>query len=686
MIKLDVRCRHILEKLLDNSSPVSALELSKSLNLTPRKVHYSLKNIGLWLAERDIVLEPKRGRGFQIKATAKEKILIKRELEKEPILIQYSQDYRRYYLIYSLLNSNTPIVIKQLTFKLNISRTTVISDLDWVDDWLKYFELTLIRKQNYGCFIEGMEKDKRNALITCVIENIGENKILEIIGNIKDSNVLSHQFSTKSNHNNLNFLPDLSLSYFVNLVDLVQDLFGERYTDESYILIVLHLAFLLNRVSKNQLIEDIYRLILEEHNENLYSFATTIAENISHSFNIKIPEQEVFFITHLLDDLKIKRSAIEEIKVDDDLGFTTDQVLEIVGQILNSASLYLHPTLKLDKDLIRSLFFHIVTIIDPSSNNYLKKNPILAEVKETYPDVFKVSKESGKCLEPILGRCLTDDEIGFIAMHLAAAMEKLNLPTNKRVRTIVVCNAGIATSNLLVTRIKVEFPELVVVGTMSFLEYQQQKDLVDFDLIISTLPIKEWDKPSILVSPLLEGESVERIRKSIKELLVPRRHNNNQISHTRGTRLDKLLLSTTISLRISVNTWEEVVDHAGELLLDISAIEPQYIQAMKRMHIMHGPFMVIKPGIALLHAFPNDGVKEVGMSMVTLNNPVSFGHKKFDPVSIVIALCTTDNESHIQALSDLVGLLQDKEAIKIIRSTVHKSRVLQFVKRHSVGK
>ena len=96
--------------------------------------------------------------------------------------------------------------------------------------------------------------------------------------------------------------------------------------------------------------------------------------------------------------------------------------------------------------------------------------------------------------------------------------------------------------------------------------------------------------------------------------------------------------------------------------------------------------MVIKPGIALLHAFPNDGVKEVGMSMVTLNNPVSFGHKKFDPVSIVIALCTTDNESHIQALSDLVGLLQDKEAIKIIRSTVHKSRVLQFVKKHSVDK
>jgi len=466
----------------------------------------------------------------------------------------------------------------------------------------------------------------------------------------------------------------------------VQDLIGERYTDESYILIVLHLAFLLNRVSKNQLIEDIYRLTLDEHNEKLYLFVTTIAENIRHSFNVKIPEQEIFFITHLLDDLKIKRSTIEEIQIEDGLDFTTEEVLEIVDHILNHASLYLHPTLILDRDLIQSLAFHIVTIIDSSPSDHSKINPILEELKETYPDVFEVSKESSKCLEPILGRSLTDDEIGFIAMHLAAAMEKLNFPTNKRVRTIVVCNAGIATSNLLVTRIKVEFPELAILGTMSFLEYQQRKGLLNIDLIISTLPIKEWDKPSILVSPLLEGESIERIRKSISELLVPQRHYINQISLTRGIRLDKLLSSKTINLRISVNTWEEVIDYAGELLLDISAIEPEYIQAMKRMHIVHGPYMVIMPGIALLHAYPNDGVKELGMSMVTLNNPVSFGHKKFDPVLIAVALCATDNETHLQALSDLVGLLQDKEAIKIIRNTVHKSRVLQLVRKHSVGK
>jgi len=683
VIKLDNRCRLILEKLLASSSPVSALELSRSLNLTPRKVRYSIKKAKLWLTERGSNLNANPGEGFQVIATSDEKSKLRRELDQEPTMILYSQDYRRYYLIFTLLNSTSPIVIKQFQYKIKCSRTTIIKDLNWVEIWLNKFKLSLIRKQNYGCYIEGMEKDKRDALVACIIENAGEIKLLEIIGNIYKSTNSTRRLMAKYEQDIVNFLPDLNLAYFINLVNLLQDLSGEKYTDKSYILIVLHLAFMVKRVRNNFVVEDFHRPLFGAKQKKYYSLATTIAENIKQTFKIKIPDQEILFITHLLGDLKIKRSITEEIEFEDFLAFNTGEVFEIVGSILNNASLYLHPTLKLDKELIQSLLFQIISMIPPSPSNEFNKNPILDEVKKSYPYIFKVTKESVSCLEPILNRPLSEDEISFIAMHLAAAMEKLRFPSKKRIRIIIVCNAGIATSNLLVSRIKAEFNEVEVVEVLSFLEYQQRKELVDFDLVISTLPIESWEKPSILVSPLLDEESIERIRNSIREQLIPQRQNTNPLSYSQEFGLNKLLLPTTISLQVSLKTWEEVVDHAGNLLIDVSAIEPNYIEAMKRMLIVHGPYMVIMPGIALLHAYPDDGVKTLGMSLVTLKSPVSFGHKEFDPVSIVIALCTTDNVSHIQALSDLVRLLQDNKAIEIIRKTYHKSRVLQLISKYS---
>ena len=73
-----------------------------------------------------------------------------------------------------------------------------------------------------------------------------------------------------------------------------------------------------------------------------------------------------------------------------------------------------------------------------------------------------------------------------------------------------------------------------------------------------------------------------------------------------------------------------------------------------------GPYIVIAPGIALAHSRPSPAVLRAGISLVTLLEPVAFGHRENDPVRLVIGLAAVDEEGHITALSTLAEFLSDE--------------------------
>ncbi|KAA3661539.1 MAG: PTS sugar transporter subunit IIA, partial [Chloroflexi bacterium] len=110
-----------------------------------------------------------------------------------------------------------------------------------------------------------------------------------------------------------------------------------------------------------------------------------------------------------------------------------------------------------------------------------------------------------------------------------------------------------------------------------------------------------------------------------------------------------------------VDSWETAVSRSGNLLVNTGKCTPGYIQAMiDAVHKM-GPYMVLAPGLALAHARPEDGVLEMGISLITLAPPINFGSEDNDPVSLVFAFGGTDSKSHIGLLTELAELLEDDD-------------------------
>ncbi len=144
-------------------------------------------------------------------------------------------------------------------------------------------------------------------------------------------------------------------------------------------------------------------------------------------------------------------------------------------------------------------------------------------------------------------------------------------------------------------------------------------------------------------------------------------------------KLVSLLNQQTIQAKVFVRDWEGAVDRAGQLLLDSGSIEPAYIEAMKRVLTEMGPYAVIAPGIVLLHARPEDGVKRPCLALISLSIPVEFGHSENDPVDLVFALGATDKQSHIQALQQLANLLGDEAMLSRIRSALDPESMVSMI-------
>jgi len=112
-------------------------------------------------------------------------------------------------------------------------------------------------------------------------------------------------------------------------------------------------------------------------------------------------------------------------------------------------------------------------------------------------------------------------------------------------------------------------------------------------------------------------------------------------------------------VRQPAEDWREAVRIACAPLIEADAITSEYPERCVAMIEEHGPYIVLAPGIALAHARPEDGVRRLGVAVVTLREPVSFGHPDNDPVDVVFAFGSPDAEQHVGLLSSLARHLID---------------------------
>jgi PTS system ascorbate-specific IIA component len=122
----------------------------------------------------------------------------------------------------------------------------------------------------------------------------------------------------------------------------------------------------------------------------------------------------------------------------------------------------------------------------------------------------------------------------------------------------------------------------------------------------------------------------------------------------------------SIRLGARVDDWRAAIRLAGEVLRESGAVTDGYGERMVQIVEEYGSYIVIAPGLALAHARPGPDVLRGGLSVVTLAEPVVFGHPHNDPVSVVLGLAVQNSHDHINQVAELANIFNDGTAIQRI--------------------
>ncbi|EPO0168858.1 TPA: PTS sugar transporter subunit IIA [Citrobacter koseri] len=140
--------------------------------------------------------------------------------------------------------------------------------------------------------------------------------------------------------------------------------------------------------------------------------------------------------------------------------------------------------------------------------------------------------------------------------------------------------------------------------------------------------------------------------------------------------LNHWLTDATIMRQARVENWPQALEICARPLLDAGVITPEYVTAIVEQHHKLGAYYVLAPGLAMPHARPEEGAKGLGLSLLQLEQGVSFGAGEFDPVDIIVMLAAPDKHSHIEMISALAELFSSDDDM----DKLHQAKSLEEIK------
>jgi PTS system ascorbate-specific IIA component len=139
------------------------------------------------------------------------------------------------------------------------------------------------------------------------------------------------------------------------------------------------------------------------------------------------------------------------------------------------------------------------------------------------------------------------------------------------------------------------------------------------------------------------------------------------------------LSEAAVRLRAAATDWRSAVRIAGGVLAETGATDPAYSQRMIDVIEEFGAYVVIAPGLALAHARPGPDVHSDGLSLVTLESPVSFGHAHNDPVHVVIGIAVTTADAHVTGIAELANAFNDPELLPALRAATEPAHAVDLI-------
>lgn len=623
---MNARQIFLLDYLLKQHDYLSANQLSEKYGVSTKTVYQDIDKLNSFLEESElksrIIKVPRKG----IMLSAEEEkrkihsILVKSKYETG--VQDYSPEYREAKLVKRLFINQVELDLYDFAEEMYVTESTVHRDIDKLECNLSQFNLKIRIKHDH-LYIDGDEWNIRKALQVYVDQEqfLKSEEKLEYFFSKEDIEVCKEAISRLCQKYNSHFSEE-----YLSLLLLECLVFKKRTENNSY---------LTERTSN--LINDLNHL-------EVYFFSGELLESI---INKSFSEISPFEIEAMAYSLLAYGFSIQSADYIQNIEQQVNKLIERVSSLLSL-------DLTEDNHLKLMLSNHISKMVFRLRNQIYITNPALEEIKKQYSSLFNVIwiaiRDLSKCYEVNI----SNEELAFIVIHFQLAIEKIVKPLN----VVVICQNGIATSELIMSKVHKIFDSDAKIININVREIDLY-DLNNIDLIISTISLPEVPVPVIEVSPILTKGEIKSIRSFYNEHMT----DNYSLMRTsldgRKFNLESLqtLIKTPTLIRASVKNKRECI----EKMIGECDSTNQKNKGFKNSILERETLgsTSVYTGVALPHCDPRF-VEHSELIFMTLEKPINWGKNN---VKLVILIAVAENDIPIfkDSLIALYSVIENQE-------------------------
>lgn len=414
----------------------------------------------------------------------------------------------------------------------------------------------------------------------------------------------------------------------------------------------IHIAITYKRVQSGHHVSIYPKEYKEIIHQKEYEVANNIVEKVEQKLQVTFPEVEIAYIAiHLLGTKMISQTNISEKGIEQVMD---DEVFQLTSSILEAIENKLELEIRNDRELIIGLGLHLKPAINRYRYGMNIRNPMLDDIKANYPVAFEAGVMAGIVLEEHTGIKIDENEIGYLALHIGAAMERKKMQTGPR-RCMVVCASGVGSAQLIYYKLKSQFgTKLEVVGTTEYYKLNQIS-FDELDFIVSTIPIPDkLPVPVIQVNSILGESDLKRVESFVWE-------DNEDVF--------EFIKEHLVFLDKPFNTKEEVLEFLYSQLVKLNLVEGGFLNAVyEREAVAPTSFGNL---VAIPHPITPQ-TNETFLTICTLQKPIIWQDKR---VQFVCLLSVEKNSSSdLQTLYSMLGKIVDDVSIvqQILRCETYK--------------
>lgn len=627
----------IFQSILQNNG-LSLQELMDNYDVSKRTIYYDINEINYEIKEYGKIENLNR----KFIYLGDERIYAKYKIKSD---ISSDVEYRHRYIIEKIF-TDTFSTIDEISEDLLVSKGTIFNDIKEIKDYLHLENIDLVFNKKYQLKAE------------------------ELI--IRDAYI------------NYMYLDQDLINYVDPRILEVNKRGGLHLTDYSISLLSKFVIFTDSRIKSGNKLKDT-SLYDDAKNFSYYEILKDV---------MNYDEDELKYLAAFVASMtKLKSDKLNS------------NIKKFVNELIHNFEKYAAVVIQNKDDFAKDITRHL------SSSYYRLKfkfpiyNGSLKDIKKDYSYLMDLVKMSVKNTNNEVFSEMRESEIGFLAMYFGARVESFSRRKNS---VVIVCPNGRVISKMLESQLYNYLPTINIVGVVSIHELDEMS--VKFDYIISTVPLEKY-KNVILVKPVLTPHNIsvlyekllninsvidedginqiidivkdyaeikdeEKLKKALLETLIYK----NEAIRKADTKimLSQVLDENRIRKIEKVSDWNEAINIGSEILLKEASVEKSYVEDMIESIENLGPYVVISDGIAMPHAKYKYNVSRVDISILILEEAVDMKGKDIDTF---IILANLDNNDHIQMLSVLTDILNDKKSMEILKTADYK-KVNEMIKNY----